>query len=242
MSTTLLVLVGFFLLAGFFVYLAIASAKKAEAELNTKLNSIGFTRCLDIAFKDLVARQLQIVNTRHVGNRLLLNLYHKDPSQNDHDLYFCDYRFASASGKARGSSALLVCLISKTLKLPRFTIESYPEGGPVILTKLFEALSDGLAFPDVKQIDSQLFGLNKYFRVYVAPEQRDQLLSIKSEVGAAIADKSGISLDAKGNALVLSDIHFKSDLVGRKSLDLQKVNSLVNICLTLNENLKVGNK
>ena len=40
MNTALLVLVGFFLLAGFSVYLVIVSAKKAESELNSKLNSI----------------------------------------------------------------------------------------------------------------------------------------------------------------------------------------------------------
>ncbi|MCB9772271.1 MAG: hypothetical protein H6754_06940 [Candidatus Omnitrophica bacterium] len=239
MNTTLLILLGFAAFAGLLVYLTVLSSKVAEKKLNDQLGSLGFARCVDQSIKDSLLQHLQIVNTRVPGKRLLLNLYKKSSSQNECDLYFCDYHFASASGRGRGGNAFLVCLISGQLQLPRFTVDSYPEDSPAFISKMFETLSDSLPYPDIKQIDSQLFGLNKNFRVYVAPEQRDQLISIKSEVGSVIADKGGISLDAKGNALILSDIHFKSDMMVKKSLDMQKVSQLVETGAALYDKLKI---
>lgn len=239
MNITLLILLGFAAFAGLLVYLTVLSSKVAEKKLNDQLGSLGFARCGDPSIKSSVAQHLQIVNTRVPGKRLLMNLYQKSSSQGEYDLYFCDYHFASASGKGRAGNAFLVCLISKKLKLPRFTIDSYPEGGPAFLKKMFETLSDSFPYPDVKQIDSQLFGLNKNFRVYAAPEQRDQLISIKSEVGSAIADKGGIGLDAKDSALILSDIQFKSDMMVKKTLDMQKVSQLVETGVALYDKLKI---
>lgn len=236
MNPALIAIVAFVSFVSFFIYLTFLSAKKANEKLTADLKSLGFNPCLDKTTKDHVAKYLLIANTRHRGNRLLMNLYQKSTSQ-DYDLFFCDYRFASGSGRARGVEALLVCMVSKKLNVPRLTIDSVPQG-PEFLTKLFDTLSAGFDFPDVKKIDASVLGLSDKFRVYVDPAQTSQIASIKDAFASVFSSKPGVCLDAKGGVLIFSDVNIAADKVSNKPLDLLKVSRLISAAQSLHDHLK----
>lgn len=231
---TLLIIAGFIIFAIFIVCLAILSARKTEAKCNAKLSSLGFTRCTERMIKKDVTEHLKIVRTYQQGKRLLLNLYQLKITEGD--IYFCDYRFSSASGKTGGSSALLICLIEKNLQCPRFTINSRPQGSK-FLTKIFETLSAGLVFPDMELIDSIETGLSNQFRVYVNLTQKKQFLAILPEIYSVIVSKAGIGIDAKDDTIILSDVMLEVASIPNKEIDIKKIKDLIDIVKLLAKKL-----
>lgn len=232
----LLTLAGFFSVAGLFIYFAVRSAGGWRKKLDAVLLPIGFLACPGSGEKALLAQKLRIVNARHAGKRLPLTLYRRPSPQDDCDLYVCDYRFASGSGRARGAGWVLVCLVSRDLQLPRFTIESVPDDTGMA-ARLFNTLSDNFALPKLTQIPSEPLGLDRRFRVYVEPGKTDAIQAFGSSFANALLGKAGVGLDAQGDCLILSSTQMIADQV-RQSLDSQKLLGLIHLASSLHQELK----
>ena len=228
--TAVYMLLGFSLVAGLFLYLTVLDAGRWRKKIEAALLPMGFEICLSSEEMAVLEQRLLIVNPRHQGKRLLMNLYRRASPDGSHDLYFCDYRFASASGKARGVQLLLVCLISRELNLPRFTIDSIPET-PAIIGKLFHGLSEALPMPDMERIETGNAELDARFRIYSYSEQMKQVLPLLEPVITELRSGGGICVNAEGDSLILSSIEIGADLV-RHELNSKKLLNL--ICVTSN--------
>lgn len=229
-----LTLLGFFLVAGLFIYLTVLDAGKWRKKIETALLPMGFEVCLAKDEKAALARRLLIVNPRHQGKRLLMHLYRRASPDGSHTLYLCDYRFASASGKARGVQLLLLCLISRELDLPRFTIDSVPEG---LAGKLLQNLSETFPMPGLERIKTGDAEFDKHFCVYADPGQVKQVLPLLERSTTALQAKGGACLNAQGDSLILSSIEMGADLV-RHVFDSQKLIQLINVASNLFETVR----
>lgn len=233
----ILIVIGFMMFAGFLVFLTILNAKQAEEKLTKSLIDLGFKKCLDKSIFEHVSQELCIVNSRHQDKRLLMKLYAKDDQNKDVKIYLCDYYFASGSGRARGGNAILICFIFQNLHLPRFTLESTPEGSPMLL-KMFEMISNAMPFPDLKRMDTAQFGFNQNFNVYSQSTNGIDVVAIKEPIVTTFKSHSGICVDAKDGTIILSDIQMRANQVGNKPLDVNKVKELVQIGVQFRDNIK----
>jgi hypothetical protein len=229
-------LLGVSLIAGLFVYLTVLDAGRWRKKIETGLLPMGFEVCLSKEEKAALAQRLLIVNPRHQGKRLLMHLYRRASTDGSHNLYFCDYRFSSASGKARGMQLLLVCLISRELDLPRFSIDSIPET-PAIIGKLFHGLSENFPMPGMERVKTGNAEHDERFRVYAAAGQIKQVLPLLERITTALRARGGACLYAEGDGLILSSIEMGADLV-RHELDSQKLLELIHVTSNLFETVR----
>ena len=226
-------LLGFSLIAGLFVYLTILDAGRWRKKIETALLPIGFEVCHSKGEKAALAQRLLIVNPRHQGKRLLMHLYRRASPDGRYDLFVCDYRFAGASGKAWGGQWLLVCLVSRELDLPRFSIDSIPET-PAIVGKLFHGLSETFPMPGLERVKTGDAEHDERFRVYAASGQGKQVVPLFEGIATAGHARGGVNLDAQGDSLILSSIEMGADLV-RHELDSQKLLGLIHVTSSLFE-------
>jgi hypothetical protein len=229
--TAVFMLLGFFLVAGLFLYLTVLDAGRWRKKIEAALLPMGFEICLSSEEKAVLEQRLLIVNPRHQGKRLLMHLYRRVSADDSHNLYFCDYRFASASGKSRGVQLLLICLISSELDLPRVSIVSIPETLG-IAGKLFHSLSESFAVPGLKQIKTGNAEFDEHFCVHVDYGKVNQVLPLLERITTTLQAKGDACLDAQGDSLILSSIEMGADLV-RHELDSQKLLELIRVTSSL---------
>lgn len=228
-STTLfiLVLLGFVLVAGLFVYLTALNARQWRRKMEGILLPIGFTTVTSESERATLEQALTIVNTAHKGKRLLKGVYrHADP-HGQFVTYVCDYYFGSGSGKARGGSRLLVCLMSDALALPRFSVQTLPESAGAVSRRLFALLARTMEMPDMHRIATGDDEFDR--RVLVYAQDKNAALPLPRELLTWLADRAGgSSLDARANTLVLSNIDMMADRV-RQVLDPQKLRAQIQL-------------
>ena len=229
-------LLGFSLVAGLFIYLTVLDAGRWRKKIETALLPMGFEVCISGEEKIALAQRLLIVNPRHQGKRLLMHLYRRASADGSHDLYFCDYQFASASGKARGAQWLLICLISRELDLPRFSIGSIPETSG-IAGKLFQGLSETFPMPGLERVKTGDAEFDKRFCIYADSGKAKQVMPLLERVTPALRARGGVCLDAQGDSLILSSIEMGADL-RRHAFDPQKLSRLVNAASSLFETIR----
>lgn len=228
-----LTLLGFFLVAGLFIYLTVLDAGKGRKKIEAALLPLGFEVCLAKDEKAALAQRLLMVNPRHRGKRLLMHLYRRPSLEGSYTLYLADYRFASASGKARGMQLLLLCLVSRELDLPRFAIDCIPEISG-FTGKLLENLSETFPMPGLERIKTGNAEFNQRFCLYAAAEQGKRVFPLLERITTAFQAKGCTCLDAQEDCLVLSSIEMGADLV-RNVLDSQKLVGLINAASSLFE-------
>jgi len=229
-------LLGFSLVASLFIYLTVLDAGRWRKKIETALLPMGFEVCLSKEEKAALAQRLLIVNPRHQGKRLLMHLYRRVSTDGSHNLYFCDYRFASASGKTSGVQRLLICLISRELDLPRFTIDSIPETSG-IAGKLFQSLSKAFPMPGLERIKTGDAEFDERFCVYADSGKVKQVLPLLERIATALRARGGACLDAQGDSLILSSIEMGADLP-RHVFDSQKLIRLINVASNLFETIR----
>lgn len=227
----LLTLAGLLSLAGLFVYLAIRGGSHWRKKMDSMLLPIGFEACKDSNEVASVAQRLHMVNARHAGKRLLMNLYRGSSALGDFDTYVCDYRFSSTSGRARGGSWILVCLMSRTLNLPRFTIESIPEAGGVA-GRLFNVLSDNFEVPGLIPMEPTRLGLDQRFRVYVEPGGIERVSAYRPCFSSLRNDMAGVGVYVEGDTIALSSLAMIMDQI-RQDIDPQKLRGLIHLVSSL---------
>ena len=229
-------LLGFSLVAGLFIYLTVLDAGGWRKKIETALLPMGFEVCLSGEEKATLAQRLLIVNPRHQGKRLLMHLYRRVSADGSHNLYFCDYRFASASGKARGAQLSLICLISRELDLPRFSIDGIPETSG-IAGKLFQGLSETFPMPGMERIKTGDAEFDERSRVYADSGKVKQVMPLLERITTALRARGGVCLDAQGDSLILSSIEMGADLP-RHVFDSQKLTRLINVASNLFETIR----
>lgn len=229
-------LLGFSLIAGLFIYLTVLDAGRWRKKIETALLPMGFEMCLSEEEKSALAQRLLIVNPRHHGTRLLMHPYRRVAADGSHDLYFCDYRFASASGKTGGAQWLLVCLISRELDLPRFSICSIPETSG-IAGKLFHGLSQTFPMPDLERIKTGDAMFDERFCTHADPGKVRQVMPLLELITTALRARGGVCLDAQGDSLILSSIEMGADLP-RHAFDPQKLIRLISAASKLFETIR----
>lgn len=234
--TTLLVLLGFAAVAGLFVYLAVVDGRRWPRRLDAVLLPLGFSRDDTEAQAQWLAQRLRIVQPRHEGKRLLKHVYRRPGPDGRSTLFVCDYYFASAGGRARGGSWLLVCLVSSALVLPRFSIDTLPLAATGAAGRLFDAASDALPLPGLQRLSTGEDDLDQRLRVYTTPSQ--QGLPLSAELMRVLAATAGgTSLDAEGDTLVLTSIAMLADRV-RGTLDSQKLLAMAHLAHRLEAALR----
>ncbi len=228
---TLIVLVGLAALAGLFLYLTVLDAGRWRKKLDAVLTPIGFLPAGE-SEKNALEKRLRITHPRHDGKRLLLRLYGRPSSTGDCRIYVCDYRFSSASGKARGAAWLLVCLVSDALALPRVHVEGVP-ALPSWMNTLQGALADAMDIPGAKRwiLGDQDF--DRRYRVFhfeegAAPALLPALSAILRET------PGGVGVDMEKDTLVLTSIEILADRV-RQEIDPQKLLGLIHCASRLRE-------
>ena len=226
-TLTVLVLLGFVLIASLLVYLTVRNAAQWRQKLDDILLPIGFAPVASPSERATLEQALSIVNTAHRGKRLLKFVYRRAESRGPSVTYVCDYYFGSGSGKARGGTWLLVCLISEALRLPRFSVHTLPESAGPTNRRLFRLLAQTREMPGLHRIPIGDAALEERFMVYAQdkhaalPLQGDLLHSLGNSAG-------GSSLDAGGNTLVLSNIGMMADRI-RQVLDPQKLQAQIHL-------------
>lgn len=229
-------LLGFSLVASLFIYLTVLDAGKWRKKIEAALLPMGFEVCLSKDEKAALTQRLLMVNPRHQGKRLLMHLYRRASPDGSHNFYFCDYRFASASGKAQGVQLLLVCLISRELDLPRFSIVSIPETFG-FAGKLYQSLSKTFPMPGLERIKTGNAEFDELFYVYVDSGQVRLVSPLLERITTALRARGGACLDAQGDSLILSSIEMSADLP-RHMLDSQKLIRLINVASNLFETVR----
>lgn len=215
---TLLVVLGFLVLTVLMFLLTVSSASRWGKRLGEMLTSLGFHASPED--KEVLAQRLKIVNERHSGRRLVMHLYRYVSIEKDYTLYFCDYRFSSASGKARGAQQLVVCLTSKKLTLPRFTVEPIPQQTGVT-GNILRAMVNAIPLPGLRRVETANPSFNQRYTLYVA-EERPQTNFLPDIVINRLISKEGIYLDAKSDTLILRSLD-----VDYRQLDTQKASDLI---------------
>ncbi|OYY94836.1 MAG: hypothetical protein B7Y41_04570 [Hydrogenophilales bacterium 28-61-23] len=233
MSNTLIGLLVFFLVAGLFFYLIVLDAGRWRKKIEAALLPIGFEACAAEDVKSELAQRLQIVNTRKPGKRLLMHLYRRSAPDGLYEIYVCDYRFGSASGKARGGQSILVCLVSKALDLPRISIESVLDASG-LAGKIFQKFSDTFPLPGMEIIETGDMALDQRFRVYASAGQARNISPFVKRISSALRSKGGVCLDAANDGLILSSLEMGADLV-RHEVDPQKLLQLIHVGIDLYE-------
>lgn len=209
-------ILGMALLAGAFIYLAVLGASGWRKQLETVLLPLGFRYCESKQDKADLARQLTVANPRHRGGRLVMHAFRRSSAQDDYEIYVCDYRFASASGRARGAQWILVCLISRHLALPWCSLESVPDESG-LGARLFRGLSDTFAIPGLVKVATDDPAMRSLL-VYTV----DGRPNLPAGVPELLKEAKGTCLDAKGQVLILSNLAMTADRV-RNVLDPQKL-------------------
>lgn len=234
--TVVFTLLGFSLAVGLFLYLTVLDAGRWRKKIEAALLPMGFEICLSSEEKAALAQRLLIVNPRHQGKRLLMHLYRRVSADGSHNLYFCDYRFASASGKSRGVQLLLICLISRELDLPRVSIVSIPEAFG-IAGKLFHSLSETFTLPSLERIKTGNAEFDEHFCVHADYGKVNQVLPLLERLTTNLHAKGDACLDAQGDSLILSSIEMGADLV-RHEFDSQKLLELIHVTSSLFETIR----
>jgi hypothetical protein len=229
-------LLGFSLVASLFIYLTVLDAGKWRKKIETALVPMGFEVCISKDEKASMTQRLLMVNPLHQGKRLLMHLYRRASPHGSHDLYFCDYRFASSSGKARGAQWLLVCLISRELDLPRFSINNIPETSGVV-GRLYQSLSKAFPMLGLERIKTGDAEFDERFCVYADTGQVKLVLPLLEQITTALRAKGGTCLDAQGDCLILFSIEMNADLP-LQVLDSQKLIRLINVASNLFETVR----
>jgi hypothetical protein len=226
---------GFAVIASLFVYLTVLDAGKWREKIEAVLLPIGFTVCLSKSEKAALTQTLLIVNPRHQGKRLLMHLYHRPATDDRYDLFVCDYRFASINGGESGGKRILVCLVSRELDLPRFSIDSIPEA-PAILGRLYHGLSETFPIPGMERVKFANAEHDEHFHVHAASGQIKQVLPILERIPTALRQRACVCIDAEGDSLVLSSIEMDAALI-RHEFDSQKLLYLIHVTVKLFETL-----
>lgn len=223
---TTMVLLGFAVVAGLFVYLTVLDAGKWRKKMDGILLPIGFEPATSDSDKALLTTALAISNPSHPGKRLLKHLYRRQSPGEEFMVFVCDVYFGSASGKARGGNWLLVCLVSQALAVPRFSIYTTPTGSGAA-TRLFGMLSQWVDLPGLIRITTGDPALDARFKVYVEPNRAELPISrdLLHQLGECAG---GASIDAKANTLVLTSISMMADRV-RQVLDPQKLQAHIQL-------------
>jgi hypothetical protein len=231
---TLVVLTGFAALAGLFLYLTVLDAGRRRKKLDAILLPVGFQALAKAEFEP-VAKRLRIVRPRHAGKRLLMRLYRRASPTGGYQLYVCDYYFASASGRARGATGLLVCLVSDALALPRLHIESVP-AKPGSIRSLHHVLADAMDIPGARH---WLTGDDDFDRRYqIHYFEGDHPPALPARFMALLRETpGGLDLDMAGDAVIVSNLEMMADRV-RRELDAQSLQGLIHRAPRVFEALK----
>ncbi len=219
-----LIILGFIALIAFMFFIMIRGATRWGTELGEILASLGLYDSPED--KDVLAPHLKIVNERHSSKRLIMHLYRYTSIDKDYKLYFCDYRFSSASGKASGSQQLVVCLISKKLTLPRFTIEPIPQQTGTT-GKILRAIANAFPLPGLHTVQTTNPSFNQRYTLYVAKEQT-QTKFLPDTITNRLISSEGIYLDAKNDTLTLRSLD-----VDYRKLDTQNISDLISLAKKL---------
>lgn len=230
-----LTLLGFSLVAGLFIYLTVLDAGRWRKKIETALLPMGFEVCPSKEEKTALAQRLLIVNPRHQGRRLLMNLYRRLSADGSHNIYFCDYWFASASGNAQGTQWFIICLVSRELDLPRFLIDGVL-GASGTAGKLFHGLSKAFPMPGLERIKTGDAEFDKRFCIYADSGKVKQVLRICERITPALRATGSASLDAQGDRLILSSIKMGAGLP-RQTFDPQELMRLISAASNLFETL-----
>lgn len=207
------------------LYLMVKDAARWGKKLDDMLAPLGFRPSPED--KEGLESRLRIVNERNLGSRLVMHLYRHDDERKDYVLHFCDYRFGSASGKARGAQELLMCLTSEKLSLSRFTVEFVPQQTGVT-GNMLRALQN-IPLPGLRRIETASLAFNQRYALYVAEGQPQENL-LPDAVINRLLSVEGIYLDAQGDTLVLRSLG-----VDYRQLDQQKISELVELAKELFE-------
>jgi hypothetical protein len=219
----LVLVVGFAALAGIFLYLTILDAGRWRKCLDATLLPIGFVPVEKIDRAPLEKRLL-IAHPRHGGKRLLMHLYRRPSPDGHYQLYVCDYRFSSASGKGGGASWMLVCLVSETLALPRLHIEGLPDA-PGWARSLHYALANAMEIPGAVRVMTGRSEIDSRYQIYGF--DGDAARHVPPGLLPILRDAPGnIGVDMGGDVLILSSVEMMADRM-RQELDPQKIQGLI---------------
>ncbi|WP_291985649.1 hypothetical protein [Candidatus Accumulibacter sp. ACC007] len=105
-----LTLLGFSLVAGLFIYLTVLDAGRWRKKIETALLPMGFEVCPSKEEKTALAQRLLIVNPRHQGRRLLMNLYRRLSADGSHNIFFAIIGLPVPAETHRARSGLLYAL------------------------------------------------------------------------------------------------------------------------------------
>lgn len=216
---------GFFALASLMLYLTIRDTAKWGGKLDDMLASLGFLPSPED--KTTLEQRLRIVNERSPDKRLIMHLYRHTGMEKNYTLHFCDYRFGSASGKARGAQQLVVCLTSSKLSLPRLTVEFVPQQTGVTGSML--RAMQNIPLPGLHRIETANPAFNQRYALYVA-EGQQQKNYLPDAVINRLLSNEGLFLDAQGDTLILRSLG-----VDYRQLDQQKTGNLVDLAKKLFE-------
>lgn len=232
---TITVLLGFALVAGLFVYLTVRDAGKWRAKMDHVLLPIGFLPVMSRTEKAALGEQLASVNPAHPGRRLVKHLYRRGAEHGEFHVFVCDAYFASASGKARGGNWLLVGLTSRSLRLPRFSVQTAGAGGGVA-NRMFGALSQLFDMPGLHRIETGDAELDSQVHLYAEPGQTQAPLP--PDLLRALRDcAGGTSLYAHADTLVLHSLGVLADRV-RQVLDPQKLQAQIQLATRIHAAVK----
>ena len=233
---TLVVLTGFAALAGLFLYLTIRDGDRWRRKLDAALVPIGF-RPVEKTGMEPLEKRLRITHPRHAGKRLLMHLYRRPSPGGDCQVYVCDYRFSSASGKAAGAAWLPVGLVSDSLALPRLHIEGVPTL-PGWAQAFHGALAGAMEIPGAKRLMTGDEDFDRRYRIFyfgsgAAPALPPALMTVLGDT------PGGIGVDMEGDTLFLTSIEMLADRV-RQEFDPKKLLGLVHLAARLHESLRVS--
>lgn len=224
-----LVLMGIVFVIGTGIALAFADALRWRKRIASLALSLGFEPVTDQLEKSRLSEKLRIVNQRHQGKRVMLHLFKR--SAGSYDVFLCDYRFASASGKARGGERFILALVSNGWNIPRFSIEAIPESKNALIRAL-NRFAQNLPIPGLERVESQDPTFNQRFRLFAQSGSGLSALPGGSTGFASLSSQllaeGSVYLDAGGDTLVLSSLEIDAERIQRKT-DPQKFERLMSL-------------
>jgi hypothetical protein len=221
------VLLGFLIIVTFGVGLTILQARKTRKKFEKFIEELGFKICEENREKLEFADKVKIVNLRHSGKRLVLNLYKRKSLESGIEFSICDYVFSSAGGRASGSKWRIVGMSSPNLNFPFLFIDNLNSAKSGALSRIAKKISVSEKVKGMDLVDTRDPVLEQKLTVFIDDKRNmspriEALLVLlsKSKINSNIYTK-GEDLflaepsDGPGKMQIYDDLRIKIDLIDR---------------------------